>query len=121
LARLSIRQSVVMKDLHALAAAVAALGLIVSGSAEAADAQAGRRQKVIICQACHGFDGLSKNPESPNLAGQIESYLVKALNEYRNETRKNDTMNIVAKDLTDEEIANVAAFYAAIQVEVIPP
>jgi cytochrome c553 len=109
-----------MMNFHALAAVSAVLGFTVSGPAEAADAQAGR-QKVIICQACHGFDGLSKNPEAPNLAGQIESYLVKALNEYRGETRKNDAMNIVAKDLTDEDIANVAAFYAAIQVEVIPP
>jgi len=66
-------------------------------------------------------DGLSKNPESPNLAGQIENYLVKALVEYRTGERKNESMNIVAKDLADEEIANVAAFYSSIQIEVIPP
>jgi cytochrome c553 len=67
------------------------------------------------------MDGLSKNPESPNLAGQLENYLAKAMAEYRGEVRKNETMNIVAKDLTDEDIANIAAFYASIQIEVIPP
>jgi cytochrome c553 len=67
------------------------------------------------------MDGLSKNPESPNLAGQIEQYLSKALGEYRSGERKNESMNIVAKELTDEEIANVAAFYSSIQIEVVPP
>ena len=89
--------------------------------ASAGDARAGRQKVAGLCQACHGMDGLSKNPESPHLAGQIENYLVKALSEYRTGERKNESMNIVAKDLTDEEIANVAAFYASIQIEVIPP
>ena len=48
------------------------------------------------------------------MAGQIENYLVKALMEYRSGERKNESMNIVAKQLTDEEIANTAAFYAAL-------
>jgi cytochrome c553 len=86
----------------------------------AGDARAGR-QKITTCQACHGLDGLSKNPESPNLAGQVESYLTRSLEAYRSGERKNDAMNIVAKDLTDEDIADVAAYYASIQVDVLPP
>ncbi len=86
----------------------------------AGDARAGR-QKITTCQACHGLDGLSKNPESPNLAGQVESYLARSLEAYRSGERKNDAMNIVAKDLTDEDIADVAAYYASIQVDVLPP
>jgi cytochrome c553 len=74
-----------------------------------------------VCQACHGMDGLSKNPESPNLAGQLENYLAKAVTEYRDGIRKNETMNIVAKELTDTDIADIAAFYSSIQIEVIPP
>ena len=91
------------------------------GSAEAADSRAGRQKVAGVCQACHGMDGLSKNPEAPNLAGQIENYLVKALNEYRSGERKNESMNIVSKELSDEDIANISAYYAAIQVDVIPP
>ncbi|HZH53438.1 MAG TPA: cytochrome c [Microvirga sp.] len=86
----------------------------------AADAQAGR-QKIVTCQACHGLDGLSKNPEAPNLAGQVESYMVKSLRDYRSGERRHEAMNIVAKDLTDEDIADVAAYYASIQIDVLPP
>ncbi len=39
----------------------------------------GRRAKAIACQACHGLDGVSKLPDAPNLSGQVEPYLVKAL------------------------------------------
>ena len=96
--------------------------LVASGlvAAQAGDARAGR-QKLTTCQGCHGLDGLSKNPESPNLAGQIESYLVRSLTAYKSGERKNESMNIVAKDLSDEDIADVAAYYASIQVDVLPP
>jgi cytochrome c553 len=97
------------------------LAATAAGPARAASVEAGRQKVAGLCQACHGMDGLSKNPEAPNLAGQIENYTAKALREYRSEERKNESMNIVAKDLTDEEIANVSAFYASIQVDVIPP
>src|SRR5215213_7223752 len=97
-----------------------AAGLVLAGPALAADARAGRG-KAIVCQACHGLDGLSKHPEAPNLAGQIENYLAKSLGEYRSGERKNEMMTIVAKDLSEEDIANLAAFYASIQIEVIPP
>jgi cytochrome c553 len=95
--------------------------LALAPTADAGDARAGRQKVAGVCQACHGMDGLSKNPESPNLAGQIENYLAKALNEYRTGERKNESMNIVARHLTDEEIANVSAFYSSLQIEVIPP
>ena len=86
----------------------------------AGDVKAGRA-KAMACQACHGLDGLSKNPEAPNLAGQVENYLVKALKDYGTGERKHEAMNIVAKDLSDADIADVAAYYAGIQVDVLPP
>ena len=88
--------------------------------AQAGDAAAGRK-RATACQACHGMDGLSKLPEAPNLAGQVEIYLVKALTEYRDGTRQNPVMSVVAKDLSDADIANLAAFYGGLQIEVIPP
>ena len=94
---------------------------IAAMPAHAADPKVGRQKAAGICQACHGMDGLSKNPEAPNLAGQIENYLAKALTEYRSEVRKNEAMNIVSKELSDEDIANISAYYASIQIDVIPP
>ena len=102
-----------------LGPAATAAGLLLALSALGADARAGRT-KAVACQGCHGLDGLSKHPEAPNLAGQIENYLAKSLDEYRSGGRKNEMMTIVAKDLSDEDIANLSAFYAAIPFEVVP-
>ena len=95
--------------------------VLVGFAASARDITAGRQKIAGLCQACHGMDGLSKNPEAPKLAGQIENYLAKSLAQYRSGERKHEAMNIVAKDLTDEDIANTAAYYASIQVDVISP
>jgi cytochrome c553 len=63
----------------------------------------------------------AKHPEAPNIAGQIENYLAKTLHQYRSGERRNEMMTIAAKELTDKEIEDLSAFYAAIQIEVIPP
>ena len=50
--------------------------LVASGSVgRAGDVKAGRA-KALMCQACHGMDGLSKVPDAPNIAAQIEPYIV---------------------------------------------
>ena len=79
------------------------------------------RQKALQCQTCHGLDGLSKLPEAPNLGGQPEPYLVKSLNDFRNGVRKNDMMSLVVQPLSDQDVADLAAFYAAIEVTTKPP
>ncbi|MFY9895942.1 MAG: cytochrome c [Xanthobacteraceae bacterium] len=79
------------------------------------------RQKALACQACHGMDGKAKIPEAPNLAGQGDIYLVKALKDYRSGARKNDMMSLVAPALKDQDIDDLAAYYSAIEVSVGPP
>ena len=79
------------------------------------------RQKALACQACHGMDGKAKIPEAPNLAGQSDIYLVKALKDYRSGARKNDMMSRVAPALKDQDIDDLAAYYSAIEVSVGPP
>ena len=90
--------------------------VLVSASAPAlaADAQAGRA-KAMQCQACHGLDGKSKLAEAPNLAGQVEHYLVKALRDYKTGARKDEMMTMMAKPLSDADIANLAAFYSGLK------
>jgi cytochrome c553 len=85
----------------------------------AGDATAGRR-KAVQCQTCHGLDGLSKIPEAPNLAGQPELYLVKSLNDFRQGVRKNEMMSIVSQALSDADVADLAAYYAAIEISATP-
>ncbi|MWL89952.1 MULTISPECIES: cytochrome c [unclassified Cupriavidus] len=91
---------------------VVCLGL--PAGAIAADVQAGRA-KALQCQTCHGMDGKSKLPEAPHLAGQVESYLVKSLKAYKTGARKDEMMNLMAKPLSDADIANLAAFYSSLK------
>jgi cytochrome c553 len=67
------------------------------------------------CAACHGVDGHATAPDAPNLAGQNEDYLVQQLQDFRSGARKNETMSVVAKPLSDTEIANLAAYYHSLK------
>ncbi len=84
--------------------------LLCIGSAHAGDAAAGK-EKAVVCQACHGADGKSLLPEYPNLAGQGEAYLVKQLQDYKSGARENSLMYPLASALSDEDMADIAAFY----------
>lgn len=92
-------------------------GLAAIPSLAAGDPKAGRK-KALECQTCHGLDGVSKLPEAPNLSGQVETYLVKALNDYKSGARTNEMMSLVAPTLSDGDIADLAAWYASIEVTV---
>jgi cytochrome c553 len=88
-----------------VAAALASQTALAAG-----DIKAGRT-KAAQCAACHGIDGISKMPDAPNLAGQTEEYLVKALNDFRSGARQNEQMSVMAKTLSDADVANLAAYY----------
>jgi cytochrome c553 len=101
-----------------VAAAVLSLLAAKSSPAEAADAANGRKIAAVKCGICHGEDGQSKLPEAPNLAGQIERYLVEQVQAFKTGARKNDLMTLVVKPIPDNELADIAAFYAGIEVKV---
>lgn len=71
------------------------------------------KQKAAMCASCHGDDGNSENPMFPRLAGQYESFLIRALNEYKSGARSNPMMMGFAATLSEEEIRDVAAYYAS--------
>ena len=99
-----------------------ALTLISSTDAAAAGNIAAGRQKATACQTCHGLDGLSKMPDAPNIAGDPEDYLVRQLTGFKKGERKNEMMSIVVQPLSEQDIADLAAYYAAIEVTVkVPP
>ena len=101
-------------------ASLMALGASVAAPAFAADAAAGRA-KAKTCQACHGIDGVSKQAHVPHIAGESEIYLVKQLKAFRDGERKDPQMSIMAKPLSDEDIANLAAWYSSIKITVTVP
>ncbi len=65
------------------------------------------------CASCHGEDGNAPSPNFPRLAGQYESYLVKAIQDYQTGARNNAIMQSMVKDLSEEQIKNIAAYYAS--------
>lgn len=97
--------------------ALACAVLATMGSAQAADREAGRA-KAQLCAACHGPLGLATIANTPNLAGQPDVYLSEQLKAYRNGRRTHDIMTLIAKPLTDDEIANLVAWYSSLQIEV---
>ena len=86
--------------------------LFASSSAMAGDVAAGKA-KSAICASCHGATGKSINPLWPNLAGQKELYLVKQIKAFRDGTRKDPMMAPMVAALSDDDIANLAAYFAA--------
>lgn len=84
----------------------------LSSSVFAADTEAGKA-KSATCVACHGPEGVSSNPLWPNLAGQHEAYLAKQIKAFRDGERSDPLMSPMVAALTDEDIANLAAYYAA--------
>jgi cytochrome c553 len=101
---------------------ILALGLLLHPAFADGDVKAGAQKiRTLQCQTCHGRDGLSKQPGAPNLAGQAQDYLIAALSAYRSGERKNDMMNTIAQPLKDADIADVAAYYAAIAITVKEP
>ena len=103
-----------------LAVCLFASGFLLMASASvsaAGDVKTGRA-KALMCQACHGLDGLSKTPDAPNIAGQIEPYLVAQLQAYKSGARKNDAMSVVGPSLSDKDIEDLAAYFSAIEINV---
>jgi cytochrome c553 len=86
--------------------------LAAPGAPSAADVEAGRR-KAAACAACHGADGNATLPGTPSLAGQPALYTHWQLIKYRDGRRKDAQMAPFAADLSDDDMADLAAFYAA--------
>ena len=79
----------------------------VEGDINAGETKAGS------CVACHGEGGNSSDANYPKLAGQYQSYLIKVLQDYKLGKRSNPMMNSIVSALSDEDIENIAAFYAS--------
>ena len=100
---------------------VAALALVAAPTAWAqapaapGDPEKGR-QKVAMCQGCHGIPGWrTAYPEVyqvPKIAGQHPAYLISALKDYKSGARTHPSMTAIAASLSDADMANLAAYYA---------
>jgi cytochrome c553 len=73
------------------------------------------------CSACHGRQGVSRDPEVPIIAGQHAFYLEKSLKDYREGIREDRRMTLIATRLSDEDISDLAAYFAAFEISVTEP
>jgi len=90
------------------------MGLLQGNFAWAANADAGKAASA-VCAACHGAKGISATGAFPNLAGQKADYLAAQLKAFRAKTRVNPVMAPMAASLKDEDIDNLAAYYASLK------
>ncbi len=96
------------------AALVPAAALPAGPAAAAADIAAGKATAAFACAECHGMNGIGVKAEFPNLAGQKELYLVTQLKAFKSGKRKFPVMNLMTRQLSDADIANVAAYFAGL-------
>lgn len=90
-----------------------ALALGLAAPAWAGDAAAGKAKADQVCASCHGPDGNSASADFPRLAGQHADYLANALRQYKTGKRANPLMKGFAVTLSDQDMADLAAYYAA--------
>lgn len=84
--------------------------------AHASDLVTGKAKASVACAVCHGAQGLSMQPNVPHLAGQPEIYLIEQLRNYRSGKRQHEVMAVIAKSLTDEDMNNMARWYASLHL-----
>lgn len=99
-------------------AALATLALLSSTAADAGGDASRGRDKARACAVCHGMMGIASLPNAPHLAAQPEGYLVEQLKAFRSGQRANEVMAVVARPLSDADIADLAAWYASLRITV---
>ncbi len=102
-----------MKKLATTALVLSACLFVMNASADG-DAAAGKG-KAAVCGACHGVDGNSSSGQFPKLAGQNASYIAEQLADFKSGKRQNPIMGPQAKGLSDQDMQDVAAYFAAQQ------
>ena len=103
-----------------LTAFAALLAAVAAPALANGDAAAGRR-KARQCQTCHGIDGLATVPIAPHLAGENFTYLQTQLRNYKSGRREHEIMTVVASQLSDQDIDDLAAWYSSIRISVSLP
>lgn len=96
-------------------AIILSASLVISFVANAAGDAAAGKNKALTCAGCHGAEGVSSNPEWPNLAGQVPGYIKGQLEAFKSGERKNQTMNSFAAGLSKQDMADLDAYYSSLK------
>ncbi len=94
--------------------AAIAFAFLISGQGFAQGSAEAGQAKAASCAACHGADGNSINPLWPSLAGQHPEYIVRQLEAYQSGDREDQLMTAFATSLSDEDMYDLAAYFATL-------
>jgi cytochrome c553 len=97
-----------------LAVIIIAISFGIAGTAQAAGDAAAGKAKAAMCAACHGDNGQGVAP-NPALAGKPEAEQIKALKDYKSGAKSNPLMSPMAAMLSDQDMENLAAYYASLK------
>lgn len=110
--------------MRALLLTVGLGGVILAGPVAAQDLQGdpeAGRQVAGMCRTCHGLDGLAQVPIAPSIGGEREAYLASQLLAFKSGEREHEMMTVVAQSLSEQQIADVAAWFASQTVHPVLP
>jgi len=104
------------RTIRTISAALITTACAASGAMAAEGNAAAAQDKRSMCIGCHGIPGYRTTFPSvyhvPKLGGQHEAYIVKALNAYKSGERSHPTMQGIAEGLSEQDMADLAAYYA---------
>jgi cytochrome c553 len=104
----------------ALAGTLFAAAIVGGSPAHAADIAAGK-EKAELCVGCHGDNGISQMENIPSLAAQPDQFIQWQLVFFRAGTRKNEQMQPIVEQLSNEDIRNLGAYFAQVAPPKAPP
>jgi len=93
---------------------LSAVGLVACAAAGDTVSLSEGKKSARVCGSCHGPKGISRVESYPSLAGQSAQYLAKQLRAFRDGSRIDPQMSVLAKGLSDDEIVNISAWYASL-------
>lgn len=114
------RRTNMLRIVRPAVSATLLMALLIPAVAFPADPAEGRKL-ASQCKTCHGLNGIATIPIAPNLAGESQIYIQNQLKAFRSGKRQHEMMSVVARDLTDQQIADVAAWYESINVTATLP
>jgi cytochrome c553 len=79
------------------------------------------KEKLVLCAGCHGENGISQTENIPSLAGQLDQYIQWQLVFFRSGARKNEQMQPIVEEMSNEEIRNLGAYFSALTPPKAPP
>ncbi len=93
----------------------ALIALTLALAAPAAALDRGEVQDLMVqCAACHGADGIAREVDTPNLAGQHDVYIYNQLKAFKSGARKHKEMRYLGRHMSDEEMQAIAEYYASL-------